>query len=40
VATGTIRKVIMGEIIFSPCLKDVEEKEGLVRTHIGEKSPV
>lgn len=36
VAIGTVKKALAGELLFAPCLKDVEGKERLAATHLGE----
>ncbi|KAG0649381.1 Sulfite efflux pump SSU1 [Hyphodiscus hymeniophilus] len=38
VAIGTIRKALKGQLLFAPCLKDVEGKESLGAKHFGEEN--
>ncbi|KAG8530306.1 uncharacterized protein KY384_004808 [Bacidia gigantensis] len=38
VAAGTLRKLAMGEILFAPCLKDLEGKQELAEAHLSEKA--
>ena len=36
-AFGTLRKALMGELFFAPCLKDLEGKEKQGAMHFDEK---
>lgn len=36
VAIGTVRKAITGQLLFAPCLKDLEGKEKLGAKHFEE----
>jgi hypothetical protein len=37
VSVETIRKLVSGELLFDPCLKDLEGKERLGAKHFGEE---
>ena len=38
VSYGTLSKLVNGELLFAPCLKDFEGKKALAEKHFDEKS--
>ena len=38
VVCGTLKKLITGDLLFAPCLKDLEGKKELAEKHFDNKS--
>lgn len=38
VVCGTLKKLVKGDLLFAPCLKDLEGKEKLAEKHFDDKS--
>ncbi len=38
VVCGTLKKLVTGDLLFAPCLKDLEGKRELAEKHFDDKS--